>query len=198
MKLNLKKVVSSIVLASLTVLGSASAWGATYEVDASHSNVKFSVRHLFSKVSGEFKDIKGSFDFDEKKLGTSTGEFSVPVATVNTNNEKRDTHLKAPDFFDAANHPMLTFKTKSVKGTAKKLKIEGDLTLRGVTKPVTFEGEFLGQDKDPWGGTRAGFTAKTKISRKDYGINFNKVLESGKVLVGDEVEIELNIEAVQK
>jgi len=178
---------------------SASAFGADYVVDNSHSHVGFTVRHIVSKVLGEFKDYEGSFVFDEKKPETSKVDFTIKTASINTNNEKRDEHLRSGDFFDAEKHPTLTFKNgKLTKAGKDKFKLAGDLTMRGVTKPVTFDVEYLGGGKDPWGNQKVGFSAKTKVKRTDYGMSFNKTLETGGVLVGEDVEIQLEIEANAK
>ena len=124
---------------------------------------------------------------------------SIKAATINTNVDKRDEHLRSGDFFEAAKYPNIEFTSKKVTSSGeKKFKIEGDMTMHGVTKPITFEAEYLGADKDPGGKVRAGFTATSKISRTDFGMKFNKVLDSGKLMVGDEVNLNLEIEAVEK
>lgn len=171
-----------------------------FTVDKDHSKVKFGVRHIRSIVDGQFKEFEGSFKFDEKKPENSSGKFVVQSASISTDNQKRDDHLKSADFFEVEKYKTLEFTTKKItKAKAKdSYKMEGDLTIRGVTKNVNFDLEYLGKDKDPWGGTRAGFVAKTKINRKDYGISFNKVLDSGGLLVGDDVEITLNVEGIEK
>ncbi len=178
------------------VFAVSSAFAQEFEVDASHSNVGFAVRHFVSRVSGEFRDFNGKFEFDAKKPETAKGSFTVAVSSVNTNNEKRDGHLKSEDFFHAEKHPAFTFVSKSFRKAGKnKFKMAGDLTLRGVTKPVTFDVEYFGSAKDFENNDRLGFAAKTKINRKDYGINWSKTLDNGGVVVGDEVEINLQIEA---
>lgn len=188
-----------LLTALLSVAMAVPALAAEYSVDKDHSNVGFQVRHMLSKVNGEFTDFESNFIFDDKKIEDSKGTFVVKTASINTRNQKRDDHLRSPDFFDSKKFPEMTFKSKKVtKAGDKNFKLEGDLTIKGVTKPVTFDGEYLGIEKDPWGNTRAAFTAKTKINRKDYGLNWNKTLESGGLLVGDDVEISLNVEAVQK
>jgi polyisoprenoid-binding protein YceI len=181
-------------------LSASPAGAAEYSVDASHSRVGFQVRHLLSKVSGEFKEFEGSFQFDPAKLDAATVKFTANAASINTNNGKRDEHLRSAEFLDTAKFKTLSFESKKLSpaGQDKKYKLEGNLTIHGVTKPATFEVEFLGADKDPWGGTRAGFTATTTINRKDFGVVWNKVLESGRVLVGEEVTINLEVEALQK
>lgn len=191
---------SFITLAAAAVLASASSvLAADFVVDPSHSRIGFSVRHLVSKVPGEFKDYEGSFSFDEKKPEASKASFTIKAASINTNFEKRDEHLRSPDFFNTAKHPTLTFVSKKVAPAGKgKYKLQGDITIAGVTKPVTFEVEYAGTAKDPWGGTRAGFTAVSKVNRKDFGMVWNKALDSGGFILGDDVEIKLDLEAIQK
>jgi len=183
-----------IVLATgLLAAGVASA--SDYTVDPSHSNVNFTTRHLISKVEGRFKDFDGTFTFDEKHPESLVAELTVKTASVSTDNEKRDGHLKSGDFFDVEKFPTMTFKsTKATPAGKGHMKLAGDLTIHGVTKPVVFAVEYLGEAKDPWGGTRAAFTASTKINRKDFGISWNKTLDNGGVLVKDEVAVDLNIE----
>lgn len=186
-------------LIAALALAAAPALAAEFTVDPQHSSVGFQVRHLFSKVSGNFKDFEGTFSFDEKSIDKSQVKFSIKTASVDTRNEKRDNDLRSANFFDAQNLPAMEFASKKVTSLGKKkFRIEGDLTLHGVTKPIRFDAEYLGTDKDPWGNVRAGFTATSKLNRKDYGMNFHKVLESGGLLVGDEISIGLEIEAIEK
>jgi polyisoprenoid-binding protein YceI len=184
---------------ALSVSLAAPAFATEYKVDPSHSHVGFTVSHLVSKVKGEFKDFDGSFNFDAKKPVTSGGKFVVKAASISTNNEKRDAHLKSPDFLDAQKYPELTLANIKIKAAGKdKYKMTGDLTIHGVTKPVTFDLEYNGEAKDPWGNMRAGFSANGKINRKDYGLTWNKALETGGLLVGNDVAIELQVEAIQE
>ena len=179
-------------LASVSVAAMASEWN----IDASHSNVAFTVRHLVSKVSGGFNDFSGKINFDEKKPEDTKISVTVKTASVNTANAKRDEHLRAADFFDAEKFPTLTFVSTKVTPTgAKTYKLEGNQTIHGVTKPAVYNVEYLGAAKDPGGQLRAGFTATSKINRKDYGLAWNKVVESTP-LVGDEVDITLQFETV--
>ena len=186
----------SLVVASMFLVPAA-AEAATWEIDPSHSNVQFKVRHFFTKVGGEFNTFSGTIEFDPKKPENLSVAVTIDPASVDTNNEKRDWHLRSEDFFWVEEHPEMTFT--STKATQKdgKLWVEGMLNMRGVEKPVTLEAEFLGAGPDAWGGTRAGFTATGKLNRKDFGINWNKTLDTGAML-GDEVEIILEIEAIQK
>jgi polyisoprenoid-binding protein YceI len=187
----------------LTVLAAAwiaaPAFAADYTVDASHSSVGFGIKHLVGKVKGEFTDKEGTFSFDPAKPTDATGKFTVKMASVSTNNAKRDEHLKSGDFFDVQKFPEMTLDKVKVKpGKGKdKYKLTGDLTLHGVTKPVSFDLEFTGLAKDPWGNMRAGFSAEGKINRKDFGIVWNKSLDAGGLMLGEDVSIELQIEATQ-
>lgn len=185
-------------LSLLALFAVSAAQAADYDVDASHSNVDFKIRHMMSKVNGNFGKFSGTFSFDAKKPEASKGVFTVEAASINTNNEKRDGHLKGEDFFNIGKFPTLTFTTTGFKKAGKGFAMTGDLTLLGVTKPVTFNVEYLGAGKDPWGNSKAGFSATGKINRKDFGMVWNKALDAGGVLLGDEVEIALNIEAAEK
>ena len=186
----------TLSLLALFIVSAAQA--ADYDVDASHSNVDFKIRHMMSKVNGNFGKFTGTFSFDAKKPEAAKGVFTVEAASINTNNEKRDGHLKGDDFFNVGKFPTLTFNTTGFKKAGKGFSMSGDLTMLGVTKPVTFNVEYLGAGKDPWGNSKAGFSATGKINRKDFGMVWNKALDAGGVLLGEEVEITLNIEAAEK
>jgi polyisoprenoid-binding protein YceI len=171
---------------------------ATWTFDNSHSNVGFSVRHLMiSKVRGHFNKWSGTFDYDPAHPQASKIEVHIDAASIDTREEKRDAHLRSPDFFDVEHHPELVFKSTSVEGGGEELVLTGDLTIHGVTKRVQLKVESLGTTKDPWGGERAGFSASTSISRKDFGLHWNVALETGGVVVGDKIEITIEIEAVR-
>jgi polyisoprenoid-binding protein YceI len=173
----------------------------TWKIDQPHTEAGFEVRHFFSKVHGVFHDVDGTIIYDEAEPTASKIDCTVKVASVDTGNQKRDAHLQTADFFDAEKNPTLEFKsTKIVKAAGKnKFKITGDLTMRGVTKAVTFDAEFLGSsavsvEGQSW-GSKAGFAATTTVNRKDWGINWNKTLDNGGVMVDDNVTIVLNVEA---
>jgi polyisoprenoid-binding protein YceI len=172
----------------------------SWVIDSSHSQVAFSVRHMMiTKARGRFDRFSGTVEFDEQTPANSTVTVSIEADSVNTLDEKRDGHLKSPDFFDVANFPALTFVSKSVQVVDDTHgKIIGDLTIRGVTNEVVLSTEYNGQSKAPWGTTSAGFSAETKISRKDWGLTWNVGLETGGVLVGDEVTISVEIEIVKQ
>jgi len=163
----------------------------TWTVDPSHSEVGFTVRHLMSKVRGQFEKFEGTITTGSA-LGETAAEASIDLGSINTRDEQRDGHLRSGDFFDTEKSGPMTFKTTSFDGQ----KATGDLTIKDVTRPVELDVEFLGIDKDPWGGTRVGFEASGEISRKDFGVDFNIPLDGGKVLIGDKVTLTLAVEAV--
>jgi polyisoprenoid-binding protein YceI len=170
-----------------------------WDFDLSHSSIGFHVRHLMiSKVHGRFSSWTGSLHLDPIDPTQSRVEVQIDAASIDTKEPKRDDHLRSADFFDAANFPHLTFKSTRVERDGDDLAVDGELTIHGVTRPVHLKVEPAGQVKDPWGGTRTGFSAKTTISRKDFGLTWNQLLEAGGVAVGDKIEISLEIEAVKK
>lgn len=172
----------------------------TYEIDSAHSSAGFSVKHMMvTNVSGKFSNVKGNIVYNEKNLAASSVVASVDVNTVNTNESKRDAHLKAPDFFDAAKYPSMEFKSTKVYKAGNIVKVDGNLTLHGVTKPITLTlTELSPEVKHPMGGLVRGAVATTKINRKDFGLTWNKTLETGGLMVGDEVTVTLEIEAARK
>jgi polyisoprenoid-binding protein YceI len=185
------------LLAALALAAPVSAFAADYEIDSGHSAAGFAVKHLMvSTVRGHFSNVKGTIHFDPKNPAADTVEATIDASTVSTDNAQRDTHLKSPDFFDVAKFPTITFKSTHVAAAgADKLKVTGDFTMHGVTRSVVLDVEGPSKEaKDPWGNVKSGATATTKISRKDFGLVWNKALESGGVVVGDEVTITLDIE----
>jgi len=167
-----------------------------YEFDKAHTTVGFQVRHIVTNVGGKFQDFAGTIEVDRAKPESSSVEFTIQAASINTNEPKRDEHLKSPDFFDVANNPTITFKSTSVKPAGKDIyEVTGNLTMRGVTKQVTLPVTFLGEGKDPWGNEKIGFEIATVLNRKDYGINWNKTLDAGGVLVADDVKVQISVEA---
>jgi polyisoprenoid-binding protein YceI len=176
-------------------------YGAEWELDKSHSAINFSVRHLgISNVKGEFTNFEVKVTGDKESVEKSTVEAKIFVDSINTREPKRDEHLKSPDFFDVAKYPTIEFKSKEVKKVSNtKLKVKGDLTMHGITKEVVLDVESPGVEvKDPWGNIRAGFQAKTKLNRKDFGINWNATLDKGGVVVGDTVDVAIDIELIKK
>ena len=181
-------------------LAAVPALATQYKIDPAHSRIGFSVKHLMiSNVQGQFKDFEGNFNFDEKAGTVTDANFTAKADSIDTGVTKRDEHLKSPDFFDTAKFPTLTLTNSKIKKAGKnKYKWTADLTMHGVTKPVTLDLEHIGTVKDPMAGVmRAGFKARGKINRKDFGLNWNKAMEAGGVVVGDEVMIELDAEGVE-
>jgi polyisoprenoid-binding protein YceI len=169
----------------------------SWVIDNAHTHVGFSVKHMMvSTVRGHFKTYGGTVNLDSKDFTRSKFQGEVEVASIDTNNTDRDNHLKSADFFDAANHPKITFETTRIEPKGEgEFAVQGDLSIRGVTKPVTFTVEFHGTGKNPWGKTVAGLHAHATINRKDFGLNWNAALETGGILVGETVKIELDLEA---
>lgn len=184
------------VLILVSLFFAPQSFAATYKVDSVHSQVHFTVPHLmFFKVRGEFTDYVGSVEIDDNQKITAASA-TIKVASIDTREAKRDNHLRSADFFDADNHPEIKFDTTRIEYAGEEITAHGKLTIRGVTKDVALKGRFLGKNTDPWGNTRAGFEASTTINRQDYGLSYNKVLETGGVVVGDEVVIGLEVEAI--
>lgn len=169
----------------------------TWTVDASHSRAGFVARHLMiSKVRGHFARFSGSVEIDPDPLRSSV-QADVETASVETGDEGRDAHLRNADFFDVEHHPVLSFRSTGIRLDGDHVRLVGDLTVKDVTRPVEFALEFDGVESDPWGGTRAGFTATTEINRRDFGLEWNVALDSGGMLVGEKVRIELEVELVK-
>jgi len=168
----------------------------TWKIDNSHSNVKFSVSHLVvSEVEGAFKSYDGTIQSSKSDFSDAQIDFAVDINSINTDNEGRDTHLKSDDFFNAEKFPQMTFKGTSFKKlSGNKYALEGDLTIRDVTRKVKFDVTYGGTVKDPWGNTKAGFKVKGIINRFDYNLKWNSLTEVGGVVIGKEVEITLNLQ----
>ncbi len=173
----------------------------TWELDSAHTGVQFKVRHLMvSYVRGDFEKVSGKIVYDEQDVSKSSADITIDAASINTRVAKRDKHLRSPDFLDVAKHPSITFKSKKVEKAGNgKLKMTGDLTIRGATREVVLEVEGPTPPiKDLQGKTRVGGIASTRINRKDFGLTWNKALETGGVVVGDEVEITIDIEILKE
>ena len=171
---------------------------ARWNLDPEHSTIEFRVKHMVvSKTTGRFMDYAGFIDMDAETGTVTAVEATIKAGSVNTNHEKRDAHLRNAEFFDVEHYPTITFKMKSYKKTAEGYTAVGDLTLRGVSKEITLVGHYNGATKDPSGHTRAGFNAEGKLNRKDFGMVWNKTLDSGGLVVGDEVQIRLDIECIK-
>ena len=189
---------SVFFLLSVLIL-SQPAWAAVYEIDKEHTQVGFKIRHLFSNVTGAFDEFEGKVTYEPGKPEIWKAEATIQAASINTKVKERDKHLRSADFFDVEKYPTLSFKsTKVISMSETAATMEGILSLHGVEKPVSLDVQIHGVGKDPWGNVKAGFTATTKINRKDFGLNWNQAIETGGVLVGDEVEITLEVEANQK
>jgi len=172
----------------------------TWNIDPTHSSAQFKVKHMMiSNVKGEFTAVTGSLKHDGDDPANSYVEARIDAGTINTRDAQRDAHLKSPDFFHVEEHPALTFKSTRISKKADgELAVTGNLTIRGVTRPVTFEVEGpTAPAKDPWGNTRVGLSASTRINRKDFGLTWNAALETGGILVGDEVTITLDVEFIK-
>jgi polyisoprenoid-binding protein YceI len=172
----------------------------SWVVDPAHSQATFSVRHMMiSTVRGHFRVLSGQLEIDEQNPANSWVEAQIETASIDTRDPNRDNHLRSADFFDAEHYPTLTFKSTSVEHVGSThYKVTGDLTMHGVTKPVTFDAEYSGQGKDPFGNQRAGLNARATINRKDWGLNWNQALETGGVLVSEDVKIEIDLSAIQQ
>jgi polyisoprenoid-binding protein YceI len=171
----------------------------TWTIDPSHSEVGFAVKHMMiSSTKGRFSDVTGTITLDEQDLGRSRVEVEIGIASIDTRDEKRDAHLRSGDFFDAERWPTMTFRSTEIEPLGgSRLRITGDLTIRDTTTRITFAAGQTGRGTNPWGQEVIGFSADTKIRRQDYGLTWNVALETGGVLVGDEVKIHLDVEAVK-
>lgn len=189
--------VVALMFATVPGLAQVSTW----EIDSSHSGAHFSVRHMMiATVRGEFRKVTGTIQMDERDIGKSSVEAVIDAATIDTREERRDNHLKSADFFDVAKFPTITFKSKSVTRQGEgKFKVAGDLTLHGITKPVILDVEGLtNQIKDQRGNIKTGAVATTKINRSEFGLTWNRAVETGGVAVSDEVGVTIDLELVKK
>ncbi len=169
----------------------------TFTIDPIHTNVGFSVRHLMiSRVRGHFRSVAGTIAIPAGSDVPEAVDVTIDGSSIDTREPQRDDHLRSPDFLDVATYPTLRFHSTSIKGSSDAFEIHGDLTIHGTTRPVVLLATFEGRATDPWGNLRAGYEATTSISRKDFGLAYNPALETGGVVVGDEVRIELNVEAI--
>ncbi len=192
----LRKISLAFVL--LVLLAGTRVEAATYKVDADHTAVSFKVKHLFSWVQGKFSKFEGTVEYDPANPQGWSAQGSIDVASIDTGVAKRDDHLRTKDFFDAAAFPQITFKTGKVERVSdQKAKVEGLMTMHGVEKPIVLDVDILGEAKDPWGNVALGLSATTTINRKDFGINWNQALDTGGVLVGEDVVITLDIAALK-
>lgn len=182
-----------VKLGLASLLASSALYAGTYNVDTSHSNVGFKVKHMMiSNLSGKFDKFSGSFEYDEKTNTLKSLNGTVSIDSINTENQKRDAHLKADDFFDAKNYPNLTFKLEKIQGD----KAFGKLTIRDITKDVVLDFENNGSIKDPWGNVRVGLSLNGKINRFDYGLKYNEIIEAGGLAVGKTVKLNIELEGI--
>ncbi len=197
MNLNPRLAVAAAALALLPFTPAVAA--DTYSVDGAHSEASFQVKHLVGKVRGHFADFKGTVQVDPAKPEASSVEFSIQAASIDTANADRDKHLKNADFFDVEKFPEITFKSTKIALAGKdKYAVTGTFTMHGVSKTVTLPVAFLGFGKDPWGNERAGFEVTTTLNRKDYGISWNKALDTGGYVLGDDVAVTITLETIKK
>jgi polyisoprenoid-binding protein YceI len=168
-----------------------------FAIDPAHTTVQFSVRHLMiSKVRGRFAKLTGSLALEPGANVPAAIDVTIDAASIDTREEQRDAHLRSGDFFDVERYPSITFRSKEVSGNDEAFDVRGELTIHGTTRDVVLHGVFEGRGNDPWGNVRVGYEAHATINRKDFGLTWNQMLEAGGVAVGDEVRIELNVEAV--
>lgn len=170
-----------------------------YQIDTTHSHIEFAIRHLmFSKVRGKFTGFTGTVELDDQDITRSKVTAEIQAASINTNEDKRDAHLRSADFFDVEQFPLITFTGSSIEKKGAAFRLKGALSMHGITKDIELEVEALGTAKDPWGNQRIAFSAKGALDRKEFGLNWNQLLEAGGVLVSDKVELTFDIEAVQE
>jgi polyisoprenoid-binding protein YceI len=190
----------SILLAAILFVTVGSSLAAEWTIDKAHSNIGFEVKHMmFTTVPGKFTDYAGTINLDPKDLSTTSVNFTVQAASITTSNEQRDTHLKSPDFFDVTTYPVITFQSKKAKAMGPgMIELVGDLTMRGVTKEVTFMVEGFNNTIEFMGSTKIGGSASATINRQDFGVSWNKALDSGGVLVSNDVKIIVELELSPK
>ena len=171
----------------------------TWKIDPAHSNVEFAVKHLMiSTVKGRFSDVEGEIVIADGQPSHSSVTATLKAASIDTRTGQRDDHLRSADFLDAANHADITFKSTRITGDQSEFKVTGDLTIRGVTREVTLDATNEGAGKDPWGGDRIAFSATTKLDRREFGLTWNQAVEAGGVLVGNDVKITIDVQAVKQ
>ena len=170
----------------------------TWKIDATHTTIEFSAKHMmFTTVKGRLADVEGSITVNGTTPDSASVQATMKAASIDTRTDQRDQHLRSGDFLNVEKYPEIKFRSTSIEGDRKEFKLTGDLTIRDVTRPITLDVQFEGQTKDPWGGERAGFSASGKIDRRDFGLTWNQTLEAGGVVVGNEIKIELEVQAVK-
>jgi polyisoprenoid-binding protein YceI len=197
MSRNLSLALTAVVLFAAGTTGVTQA-ADTFNIDKTHSSILFAVKHMvISKVKGEFDEYSGSIQYDEADVTKSSVEVTIKTASIDTKDEKRDGHLKSPDFFDAEKYPEITFKSKYIEKSKDGFVAVGDFTMHGVTKEIKIPFEITGVITDPWGNTRMGVSAELTLDRQDYGVSWSQKMDAGGLVVGDDVEIEIEVEAVK-
>lgn len=186
----------------MTQTAPVAAAATTWNIDPAHSLVELSAKHMMiTTVKGRFSDVKGTIEIDEASPDRSSVSVEIGVASIDTGVGQRDDHLRSADFLDAETYPAITFRSRRVDGALKAegdtFRVEGDLTIRGTTRPVVLEAAYEGRGQDPWGGQRVSFSATTKIDRRDFGLTWNQALETGGILVGNEIKISIEVQAVK-
>ena len=188
---------ASLVAVTAGLVAGSPAWAATYKIDPAHSTVEFKVKHMFSYVRGTFNDFAGQFDYEPDHPELWKAAATIQAASIDTRVDQRDEHLRSKDFFEVETYPAITFtSTQVTDATPTSAKLRGVLKMHGVERPIIMDLEILGSGKDPRGQTRSSFTATTRVNRKDFGVVWNKVLETGQLLVGEDVEITIDVEGV--
>ena len=195
--MRLRRSLMSLAAAAVAALPANAA--DTYQVDKAHSEALFTIKHLMSRVTGRFGDFSGIINVDTASPAASSVEFTINTTSIDTGVADRDKDLRGPNFFDVEKHPTITFKSSKVTPATKdKFTVDGTLTMHGVSRPLSLAVEFLGFGKDPWGNDKAGFAIETTLNRKDYGLVWNKALDQGGYLLGDDVKVVINLEAAKK
>lgn len=188
-----------VLLAGSLLVHIPAAWATTYTIDHDHTTIAFKIRHLFSKVEGTFNEFEGTFDYVPGHPEQWKTSATIKADSLNTRVAERDNHLRSKDFFDVTTYPSLTFTSTQVTDvTPTGAKLHGRLTIHGVEKPIVLDLEIHGEGKDPWGNIRSGFTATTRLNRTEFGIVWNKALETGQLLIGDDVDVTLEVEGLAK
>lgn len=183
----------------LVVAPPAVADTATYKIDPEHTNVEFEIDHLFSRIRGRFSGFEGSLQFDPENRSASDASLTVEVGSLNTLVEKRDAHLLSPDFFAATDHPRIQFRSTGIRHVeGKTYRMNGQITIRDRTRPITLDVQYLGTATDPWGAVRAGFTVRGNLNRQDFGVSWNQTVENDVLLVGNQVSLVVNVEAIKQ
>lgn len=182
------------------VLETAPTTGAktTWKLDPTHSAIEFSAKHLMiTTVKGRITDVEGTIHIDEKNPKNSSVEATLKATSLDTRTEQRDQHLRSADFLDVEKYPVIKFRSTRIEGGTQEFKLTGDLSIRDITREITLDVQFEGQTKDPWGGERVGFSATGKIDRRDFGLTWNQAMETGALLVGNDIKLSLEVQAIK-